>query len=524
MKWLARIFANAIARRVAYVVVALLMTWCGVGNAHAQTKAEARALCEARPNTYEGHAGVTSYRCLDRPNEPPTTGKFEKQYLQYGTWYNESWPGNGPWDEYRRVCALGQSPDPVTGECSAPSDECDPGQGKTEDGTGCEDCLSRNGAAQGFPDTPTTKPFAELCLRGCQLGKAAGTKQGKTTVDGVGNGAAVFTGVFQFTGSSCGLPPNTPEPPPEPNPPKKQECIAAGSAQTYCQKNTGEMCYAVQRTGKQVCWNQGETGQKTDGDTMQERTPGDAEAPSTRQLPSGETGNKEGPTTVTRTTTTNPDGTTTTTITATTNYVSPTGNNAGRVNQGEPRDGSGGRQPGQSEEGEENASSGGGDCSTPPTSSGDPILGNILTQTWHTRCSTNNKVEGGSECGTRTNPTPPPICAGDKALCRIAQEARAQRCLGVYDRQDAQADAAEPGADDTMPSIWSTDNGEPLQFNSGLINLGAGDGNLFPEFEIEGTTFSMPQVIYDYIALIKWLVIAAFTLWGMFIAGGSNRT
>lgn len=36
LHWIARVFASAIARRVAYVLVAVVLTWCGMGRAHAQ--------------------------------------------------------------------------------------------------------------------------------------------------------------------------------------------------------------------------------------------------------------------------------------------------------------------------------------------------------------------------------------------------------------------------------------------------------------------------------------------------------
>lgn len=56
---------------------------------------------------------------------------------------------------------------------------------------------------------------------------------------------------------------------------------------------------------------------------------------------------------------------------------------------------------------EKNMSSGGGDCRTPPSSSGDAILGQIAYQTWATRCAIANgagdgSVNGGKGDGTGT--------------------------------------------------------------------------------------------------------------------------
>ncbi len=53
--------------------------------------------------------------------------------------------------------------------------------------------------------------------------------------------------------------------------------------------------------------------------------------------------------------------------------------------------------------------------------------------------------------------------------------------------------------------------------------MAGGKGELFPSFELEGVQMSMPQAIYDLIDVIKAIVIAAFALLAMFIAGGSGR-
>ena len=47
-------------------------------------------------------------------------------------------------------------------------------------------------------------------------------------------------------------------------------------------------------------------------------------------------------------------------------------------------------------------STGGGDCNTPPQSSGDPILGQIAFQTWATRCALTGKANTGGSTGGGT--------------------------------------------------------------------------------------------------------------------------
>lgn len=128
MHWLARVFASAIVRRIAYLLVALFLAWLGLTDAHAQTKncrteaaqcsvAEAQAQCDAfQPgagnNSIPG--GVTRKQCLRQGG--PTSGYFLMQYwgrnsagsevgaFVEGNWYwrnkcssEPSHTGTGPW-------------------------------------------------------------------------------------------------------------------------------------------------------------------------------------------------------------------------------------------------------------------------------------------------------------------------------------------------------------------------------------------------------------------------------------------
>lgn len=115
----------------------------------------------------------------------------------------------------------------------------------------------------------------------------------------------------------------------------------------------------------------------------------------------------------------------------TTNGTSP----GGTTNQGENGDGTGGSGTGGtggSDDEEGNASRGGGSCESPPASSGDPILAQMATQTWATRCEAEkaNKV---TVSGTLTNcaqaysvqgghPNARKLCAMRKQVCSLEGE------------------------------------------------------------------------------------------------------
>lgn len=93
------------------------------------------------------------------------------------------------------------------------------------------------------------------------------------------------------------------------------------------------------------------------------------------------------------------------------------GGGGGADGESQPEDGQCGR-PGQPEcgtpgsgSGNGNTSGGGGSCSSPPSSTGDPILAQIAYQTWATRCAVEGlgKGEGGGQPEwTKGNPPPVP--------------------------------------------------------------------------------------------------------------------
>src|SRR5690606_27520355 len=65
------------------------------------------------------------------------------------------------------------------------------------------------------------------------------------------------------------------------------------------------------------------------------------------------------------------------------------GTDADNPGNGQPADGTGSAEG--EDDGDENGSTGGGDCDTPPVNSGDPLLSQIAMQTWSTRCAISDR-------------------------------------------------------------------------------------------------------------------------------------
>lgn len=217
------------------------------------------------------------------------------------------------------------------------------------------------------------------CSAGCQF-QYQGMRQSLT----VRTGATIaigYGGSFKPTGSACGA--GDPAPGAGDTSPPSQLCTPAGSGQTYCVKADGQHC-ATASTGRQICWRPGETGEKTDGDTLQVRNAGASPVTPTTTPPPGDAFVSKGSPVTTDT------GVSGVTITTTTqNYGTTSGTNAGGAasDQGENADGTSGQSPG----GQGDSGSGDGDglncddCDNDDGSAahaGDSIWGADDTQTF----------------------------------------------------------------------------------------------------------------------------------------------
>lgn len=230
-------------------------------------------------------------------------------------------------------------------------------------------CLAKNDDAA----KPTVILFTgAACVEGCEYGALS---MNTITV----GGSTIRQGEAGFTGNSCGTAP----PPPggfdyKTAPP--QQCLEI-TGQHVCVKPNGEHCYSgpVGRP-MQFCWRPGETGQKTSGDVMQVRGAGTATPTAT--APAGETVSAVDPPMQSTSSMTSGANVTTTTQ----NFTTANGTDAGTVDQGEPADGSGSPAGSPGDDGDGSAVGGQG-CDSPPVVTGDPILANIVLQTWGTRCA-----------------------------------------------------------------------------------------------------------------------------------------
>lgn len=418
----ARLLKTALARRIAFVVVALALTLAGIGRAEAQgyptcgnnpltcsqseaeqaslLPSEQNAVCFAAYGNDPGftHASLSSGPTVRNVNE--NVGEVASFVRCHYNWGGSTAVIDGGWMiKFFR---------------SQPS--CPPGSVYL-DGQ-CKTCLSLNSQ----PGSPAlsgviTRPFSERCVAGCKL--AMTPKSGWCTIlGGVGGGATLCEGVFEYTGDSCSVGPTDPQQPPviDKSTEPSEQCAPAGAGQTMCINKQGQHCYTAS-TGKKICWSPGETGQKSDGDTMQRREPGPTSTPpNPPKTKDGDTYNQNGQPITTTTT----NGSTTVTTT-TTNYTTQNGTDGD--NQvpvtGSPTGKDDGKDP--------TSATGGGDCNTPPIVSGDAALGMVATQAWATRCA----VEAGnaaSVSGDISNCSAPFTVEGSNANAVKLRAMRAQIC------------------------------------------------------------------------------------------------
>lgn len=323
----ARIFAHAVVGRVAFVLVALVLGYVGIGRADASgnflTPQEAYASCQTDLAAYNWTAlcanwtgpnsTATNQECT-HAIASSTTGSYTPNVTCTGTTGATYVTGANASHYTAANCPNGVS---AWGECNPDETEC----------------LARN-SEEGFFNVGTvTKTFASQCTAGCMYEVVSGHQ----TV-GFGGANEVHSGVYEWTGT-CGtsVPEATKE---ELAAPPAQECMDdPGSLETVCVKRNGERCHTAS-TGFQACWTPGETGTKTDKNILQKTDPGTTPIPPSMTLPSGDTLTQKGSPTTTITKTKDANGNTVWTSTVTTtNYQTDNGTNAGPTNDGEPSDG-----------------------------------------------------------------------------------------------------------------------------------------------------------------------------------------
>ncbi|HHA2677501.1 TPA: hypothetical protein ACOECQ_003639 [Stenotrophomonas maltophilia] len=325
-----------------------------------------------------------------------------------------------------------------------------------------------------------------VCDRGCKVqpNLDPGTNF-SLRENGNPNAIAIRSGTWKPTGDACSITDT------QPKPDKKDEyCHQAGNY-TVC-KSKDKTCITT-ASGFRTCASD-TANEKGHTATNNPRTEAASiSAPNTPPNPPtnrpGEDWKPSGPST---SVTNNNSGTT---------YNTQNYNNQGTPNgnQPTPGDGSGpgaGGSNGNGEQGEGNgnSASGGGNCQTPPATSGDPILGMIATQTWATRCAA-EKGNSAKVTGDIGNCDAAFSVEGDSVQANQLRAQRAQLCAGRPGEGQGSGSNPHEGAEDVDgPGKWSWKFDKDLIDTSGFgggscPQLGTIDFGRFGAVSLDGTTW-----------------------------------
>lgn len=520
MNWPQFIKRTAV-RRVVWIVVGLavyaLLSVMGVAHAqdytNCQVASEYYGTCPSRQEAYSGAMArgqhecsriVWPYSCLEPVITPTLQGnggsymvQIRREDVRNGAvvlinagqrFWSVMCPNGGEWNEELKRCF-------------------DPNE-----------CLARN-QEDGFRNVgPIVRGFSEACLNGCQWRMMPGTG-GCVTIAHVDGGRTCW-GEFEFSGNVCGVPP--PPPPVAPrNPEPPQECQQASHNQSFCLKPNGENCYTAS-TGRQICWEPGETGTKTDGDTAQIRRAGtEAPHPENPNLPSGDKLAPSGDPITTTTTRNNSGGGATVIVTTTQNHTTEQGTNAGTGKDGEPGDGSG--APDGKGDDDKGTADGGGDCdSRPIIRGGDPVIAMVADQAWATRCAVEAgnaaKVTGDvGDCKSDFS------VEGDNANAHQLRAMREQIC-GEGERAertgdgDALGSAAGELESEFGENVFGSFGGDGQGINPNWLGFGGGCPVISIDMGPLGT-FQPPPMFCSVVAALALLFQLVAMVWALQIVG-----
>lgn len=439
--------------------------------------------------------------CRTAKKSPSVSGQFKtKAYANA----NCNGSDHGPW-VWTAECPINEEWDDATKTC-APA--WDPQQ-----------CLARNADLGSDADKP--RPSLTLCrnVAGCEFKMDTSGPDYSVTDWG---GAKLYRGVMEYTGnpgSSCTTAPTEPEAEEAVAEIPPQECRQI-SGQTVCVKPDGKHCYSGKtNSGRQFCWTPGEVGEKTDADALQKRNAGTTPAPVVKTPPDNTAFVQDGTPITTQTTTGSATITTTTT-----NYTTDSGVDAGPTDDGEPADGS---DPGSSDPDSPGSVTGGTECDTPPAvDGGDPLLANIILQTWGTRCATEdaNAVTSSGEIGDCSSPFTvegPPEDANVQKLKGIRADICGRYEEGEKNGADAEAfgveaDGLEPGAGESIFGTGDASGG----LSESFISYGSGTCPVAElTFSIGEQTFTPPAAFCDIGAALRALFRLIALVWAIHLLG-----
>ncbi|PPT19898.1 coat protein [Xanthomonas arboricola] len=494
MEWLARYFARAVVRRIAYVIVALLFAALGIGNARAdcfndlsddgsvvmcgdQGEAASGGYSAASKIKAQGTGGVGSNNIRI---EGPVEVNMSSRTLVYRV----------IWASQNQLLARVARGWPQAKSCS-----------------------DRN--ANALADAGLSYTEASSCIGGCSVqgtrfSQASGVVKVYGMKDRTYNGEVC---VAAKPSNDIGEVSQEKEDATKPKPP---ECMALEKGQTACQKTNGDYC-ATASTGKTFCWTPGESGKKTDGPEAQVRSPkGDPVTPPSVNISDQEWQRKEGHQ---QTACINSNCATYNV----TNFSSvPTGT-AKNSTGDNTEDGSGNTSGNGSQSGDgkgdddksEDSATDSGNCTVAPMCVGDTLKCLHLKFTWKTQCNTERgEVSAGNTCADGDIP----VCTGKS--CKAAEYSQVlqswrTRCGIEKDRDAAKAEsdrgAADAAGDDeagAVAKLWDKDGKPGPQLDQNRLSIGGGD-LLGANIEIMGTAFTLNSQFYDAIAIIKKIIIAS---------------
>lgn len=450
--------------RLRYLIapfVLLLVSLLVPGTAAAVDQGEAYAQCQAQVARTSSDYPGSSTRCT-------------KDGSSYRCTFMHSSSTGGAW-----VACIPKAYFPYSGTCAARVD----GQAGMINGTLYDGGVCDNGCKV----QPNLDPGTNFSLR----------------ENGNPNAIAIRSGTWKATGEVCSITDT------QPKPEKKDEyCHQAGNY-TVC-KSKEKTCIST-ATGFRTCASD-TANQKGHTATNNPRTEAASiSAPNTPPNPPtnrpGEDWKPSGPST---SVTNNNSGTT---------YNTQNYNNQGTPNgnQPTPGDGSGpgaGGSNGNGEQGEGNgnSASGGGNCQTPPATSGDPILGMIATQTWATRCAA-EKGSSAKVTGDIGNCDAGFSVEGDSVQANQLRAQRAQLCAGRPGEGQGSSGNPHDGAEDVDgPGKWTWKFDEDLLDKSGFgggscPQLGTLDFGSFGTVSMDGQTWWCPLISAMHVVM---LMLGAF--------------
>lgn len=345
-----------------------------------------------------------------------------------------------------------------------------------------------------------------VCNKGCKMQPNLDPAVNFSISDSANpNGIPIRRGTWKATGGVCDS-----DVPPQPE--KKDEYCHQAGTYKVC-KSKDKTCVST-ASGFRTCASD-TANEKGHTATNNPRT--EAASISAPNTPPNPPTNRPGENWQPNGGTTNVTNNNTGSTTNTSNYVN---NGQPNGNQPTPGDGSGPGQGGSNGNGDDGGkeeggtASGGGDCKSPPITTGDAVLGMVASQAWATRCAVeagnSAKVTGDvGDCKSAFS------VEGDTVQANQLRAMRAQICGGAPG--DGQGSGGDPhsGADDVDgPGKWTWKFDEDVIDTSGFggggcPQLGTLDFGRFGAFSLDGVTWWC-----QLIAAIKTVML----LLGMFIS------